>query len=103
MSGSGMGRDVHSLMLFIKHFPYRPRRPPTLQGVPTDGFGEAVAARLGILTTSGLALLFHPPPGHSQAPLRSEILLLAPRPPYQQKNDNIKSDSKQPQRERAGS
>ena len=33
MSSSGMGRDVHSLMLSIQHSLCRPRRrPPTLQG-----------------------------------------------------------------------
>ena len=33
MSSAGMGRDVHSLMLFIQHFLCRPRRRP-LSKVP---------------------------------------------------------------------
>ena len=42
VSRSGMGRDVHSLMLSIQHFLCRPWRRPTLQGSLKDGFGKAV-------------------------------------------------------------
>ena len=41
VSSSGMGRDVHSLILSIQHFLCR---PPTLQGALKDGFGKAVVA-----------------------------------------------------------
>ena len=41
VSSSGMGRDVHCLMLSIHHFLCRPRR---CHGVLKDGFGEAVVA-----------------------------------------------------------
>ena len=44
VSGSGMGRDVHSLTLSIQHFLCRPWRRPTLDGALKDGFGEAVVA-----------------------------------------------------------
>ena len=37
VSSSGMGRDVHPLMLPIQHF-------PTLKGALEDGFGEVVFA-----------------------------------------------------------
>ena len=43
-SRSGMGMDVHSLMLSIQHFPLPTMLPPTLQGALKDGFGEAVVA-----------------------------------------------------------
>ena len=47
MSSSGMGRNVHSLMIFFLFHPAFP--PPTtaspiLQGALEDGFGEAVVA-----------------------------------------------------------
>ena len=42
---SAMVRDSHSVMLSIQYFLCRPRRRSILQGVLTDGFGEAVVAR----------------------------------------------------------
>ena len=43
VSSSGMGRDVHSLMLSIQLFLCHPyMASPTLQGDLKDGFGEAV-------------------------------------------------------------
>ena len=45
MSSSGMGRDVHSLMLSIQHFLCRPRRRLPSKVAPRNGFGEAVVAR----------------------------------------------------------
>ena len=44
MSNSGMGRDVHSLMLSNQHFPLSNMASLTLQGALKDGFGEAVVA-----------------------------------------------------------
>ena len=44
MGSSGMGRDVHSLMLSVQQFLCRPRRRPPLQGAVKDGLGEAVVA-----------------------------------------------------------
>ena len=50
MSISGMVRDVHSLMLSIRHYICRPAlhlpttASSTLQGALKDGFGEAVLA-----------------------------------------------------------
>ena len=43
-SSFGMGRDVHSLMFFIQHFPLPTTASPILQGALKDGFGEAVVA-----------------------------------------------------------
>ena len=40
VSSSGVGRDVHCLVLSIPHFLCRPRRCPPSK----DGFGEAVVA-----------------------------------------------------------
>ena len=45
MGSSGMGRDVHSLMLSVHPaFPLPTTASPTLQGAPRDGFGEAALA-----------------------------------------------------------
>ena len=44
MSSSGMGRDVHSLMLSIQIFLCRPAASPSFQGALKDGFREAVVA-----------------------------------------------------------
>ena len=44
MNSSGIGRDVHPLMLFIQHFLCRPRRYPPPQSVLKDGCGETVVA-----------------------------------------------------------
>ena len=42
---SGMGRDVHSLMLCTQHFLCRPRRRPPSKVYRTFGFGEVVTTR----------------------------------------------------------
>ena len=42
MSSSGMGKDVHSLMLSIQHFLCRPRVSPIPEDAVKDGFGETV-------------------------------------------------------------
>ena len=44
VSSSGMGKDVHFLMLSIQHVLCRPRHRPPSQGALKDGFGEAVVA-----------------------------------------------------------
>ena len=44
VSSSGMGKDVHFLMLSIQHFLCRPRHHPPSQGALEDDFGEAVVA-----------------------------------------------------------
>ena len=42
VSGSGMGRDVHSSMLSVQHFLCRPQRRPPSKGALKDDFREAV-------------------------------------------------------------
>ena len=44
VSSSGMGKDVHFLMLSIQHFLCRPRHRPPPQGALKDCLGEAVVA-----------------------------------------------------------
>ena len=44
MSTSGLGRDVHSLMVIRPAFPQSTTASSVLQGVLKDGFGEAVVA-----------------------------------------------------------
>ena len=44
VSSSGMGRDVHSLMMSIQHFLLPTTASPILLGALKDGFGEAVVA-----------------------------------------------------------
>ena len=45
MNSSGMGRDVHSLMLSIQYFSMPTTASPGLLGALMDAFGEAVVAR----------------------------------------------------------
>ena len=44
VSSSGMGRDVHSLMMSIHHFLLPSTASPILLGALKDGLGEAVVA-----------------------------------------------------------
>ena len=44
LSNSGIGRDVHSLLLSIQHFLLRNTASPTRQNAPRDGLVEAVVA-----------------------------------------------------------
>ena len=44
VSSSGMGRDVHSLMMSIQHFLLPSTASPILLGALKDGLGEAVVA-----------------------------------------------------------
>ena len=44
VSSSGIGKDVHSLVLSIQHFLCRKPASPILQGALKDGFGEAGVA-----------------------------------------------------------
>ena len=53
MSSSGMGRDVHSLMLSIQHFLCRPQRR-----APLSGFGEEAVVECDASEPCELACMY---------------------------------------------